>query len=86
MRNSAKATLNKYLNFAEGYVATRLSERPKGLNQRCPKDSTESARQYFAATVGSRTEGALQKAYLRESRVALDYLARHAELEMAAVD
>lgn len=50
------------------------------------KDSPASARQYFAATVGSSVDNALQDAYICEGRVALDYLLRHSELEVMAVD
>jgi succinate dehydrogenase/fumarate reductase flavoprotein subunit len=50
------------------------------------KDSPESARRYFAATVGSSVDSALQDAYICDGRVALDYLLRHSELEVVAVD
>lgn len=50
------------------------------------KDSPASARQYFAATVGSSVDNALQDAYICDGRVALDYLLRHSELEVMAVD
>ncbi|TKC86745.1 FAD-dependent oxidoreductase [Trinickia terrae] len=50
------------------------------------KDSFETARQYFAATVGSSVERSLQEAYIVQGRAALDYLLRHSELEVMAVD
>ena len=50
------------------------------------KDSFDKARKYFAATVGSSVERSLQEAYILQGRVALDYLLRHSELEVVAVD
>jgi len=50
------------------------------------KDSSDKARKYFAATVGSSVERSLQEAYILQGRVALDYLLRHSELEVVAVD
>ncbi|WP_081259511.1 FAD-dependent oxidoreductase [Burkholderia territorii] len=50
------------------------------------KDSAESARRYFDAAVGTIAGRDLQDAYIREGRVALDYLLRHSELEVVAVD
>jgi succinate dehydrogenase/fumarate reductase flavoprotein subunit len=50
------------------------------------KDSFEKARRYFAATVGNSVARSLQDAYIEQGRVALDYLLRHSELEVVAVD
>ncbi|MBB5423126.1 succinate dehydrogenase/fumarate reductase flavoprotein subunit [Paraburkholderia sp. JPY158] len=50
------------------------------------KDSFEKARRYFAATVGDTVGGSLQESYISQGRVALDYLLRHSELEVVAVD
>jgi succinate dehydrogenase/fumarate reductase flavoprotein subunit len=50
------------------------------------KDSFEKARRYFAATVGNSVARSLQDAYIEQGRVALDYLLRHSELEVMAVD
>ncbi len=50
------------------------------------KDSFEKARGYFAATVGNSVARSLQDAYIEQGRVALDYLLRHSELEVVAVD
>src|ERR1700688_496280 len=50
------------------------------------KDSTEKARRYLAATVGNKAPSELQDAYIEQGRVALDYLLRHSELEVMAVD
>jgi FAD binding domain len=50
------------------------------------KDSFEKARRYFAATVGTSVARSLQDAYIEQGRVALDYLLRHSELEVTAVD
>ena len=50
------------------------------------KDSFEKARRYFAATVGNSVSRSLQDAYIQQGRVALDYLLRHSELEVMAVD
>ena len=50
------------------------------------EDSFEKARRYFAATVGNTVARSLQDAYIEQGRVALDYLLRHSELEVLAVD
>ncbi|KWF68754.1 FAD-dependent oxidoreductase [Burkholderia pseudomultivorans] len=50
------------------------------------KDSAESARRYFDAAVGAVVGRDLQDAYIHEGRVALDYLLRHSELAVVAVD
>jgi succinate dehydrogenase/fumarate reductase flavoprotein subunit len=50
------------------------------------KDSFEKARRYFAATVGNSVPRRLQDAYIEQGRVALNYLLRHSELEVMAVD
>jgi succinate dehydrogenase/fumarate reductase flavoprotein subunit len=50
------------------------------------KDSPDKARQYFAATVGDTVDRSLQEAYISQGRVALDYMLRHSELEVAAVE
>jgi succinate dehydrogenase/fumarate reductase flavoprotein subunit len=50
------------------------------------KDSFDTARKYFAATVGSSVDRSLQEAYILQGRVALDYLLQHSELEVMAVD
>jgi succinate dehydrogenase/fumarate reductase flavoprotein subunit len=50
------------------------------------KDSFEKARRYFVATVGNSVARSLQDAYIEQGRVALDYLLRHSELEVVAVD
>jgi succinate dehydrogenase/fumarate reductase flavoprotein subunit len=50
------------------------------------KDSFERARRYFVATVGNSVARSLQDAYIEQGRVALDYLLRHSELEVVAVD
>ena len=50
------------------------------------KDSFEKARRYFAATVGNSVARSLQDTYIEQGRVALDYLLRHSELEVVAVD
>src|SRR5690348_16768678 len=50
------------------------------------EDSFDKARKYFAATVGSTVDRSLQDAYISQGRVALDYLVRHSELKVVAVD
>jgi succinate dehydrogenase/fumarate reductase flavoprotein subunit len=50
------------------------------------QDSFDKARKYFATTVGSSVERSLQDAYITQGRVALDYLLRHSELDVVAVD
>lgn len=50
------------------------------------KDSFEKASRYFAATVGNSVARSLQDAYIEQGRVALDYLLRHSQLEVVAVD
>ncbi|MFM0221944.1 FAD-binding protein [Paraburkholderia dipogonis] len=50
------------------------------------KDSFDKARKYFAATVGTRVDRSLQEAYISQGRVALDYLLRHSELEVMALE
>ena len=50
------------------------------------KDSLDNARKYFAATVGDSVDRTLQEAYISRGRVALDYLLKHSELEVVAVD
>ncbi|WP_321909661.1 FAD-dependent oxidoreductase [Paraburkholderia sp. J11-2] len=50
------------------------------------KDSFDKARRYFAATVGNSVGNPLQESYITQGRVALDYLVRHSELKVAAVD
>jgi hypothetical protein len=49
-------------------------------------DSSDKARKYFAATVGSTVDRPLQEAYISQGRVALDYLVQHSELKVVAVD
>jgi len=50
------------------------------------EDSFDKARRYFAATVGSSVARSLQDAYIEQGRVALDYLLRHSELRVVAVE
>ncbi|KXU88191.1 FAD-binding protein, partial [Caballeronia megalochromosomata] len=50
------------------------------------KDSVDKAQQYFAATVGDTVDRSLQEAYISQGRVALDYMLRNSELEVAAVE
>ncbi|EUC18661.1 FAD-binding protein [Paraburkholderia hospita] len=50
------------------------------------KDSFDKARKYFAATVGNSVDRTLQEAYISQGRVALDYMLKHSELEVVAVD
>ncbi|MFP3549977.1 FAD-binding protein [Paraburkholderia sp. SIMBA_049] len=50
------------------------------------KDSFDKARKYFAATVGNSVDRTLQDAYISQGRVALDYMLKHSELEVVAVD
>lgn len=50
------------------------------------KDSTEKARRYLAATVGNKAPAELQDAYVEQGRVALDFLLRHSDLEVIAVN
>jgi hypothetical protein len=50
------------------------------------EDSTEKARRYFSATVGNSAPADLQDAYVEQGRVALDYLLKHSDLEVAAVN
>src|SRR5882757_3782248 len=50
------------------------------------EDSSEKARRYFAATVGNKAPAELQDAYIEQGRVALDYLLKHSDLEVMAVD
>ncbi|MFM0336975.1 FAD-binding protein [Paraburkholderia fungorum] len=50
------------------------------------KDSFDKARKYFAATVGTSVDRSLQEAYISQGRVALDYLLRHSELEVMALE
>jgi hypothetical protein len=50
------------------------------------KDSTEKARRYLSATVGNAAPSELQDAYVEQGRVALDYLLKHSNLEVMAVN
>lgn len=50
------------------------------------KDSAENARRYLSATVGNAAPSALQDAYVEQGRVALDYLLKHSDLEVMAVN
>ena len=50
------------------------------------KDSTEKARRYLSATVGNAAPSELQDAYVEQGRIALDYLLKHSDLEVMAVD
>jgi hypothetical protein len=50
------------------------------------KDSTEKARRYLSAAVGNAAPSELQDAYVEQGRIALDYLLKHSDLEVMAVD
>ena len=49
-------------------------------------DSSERAGRYFAAKVGDSAPTALQQSFITKGRIALDYLVRHSELRVVAVD
>lgn len=49
-------------------------------------DSAERAGRYFAAKVGNSASPALQRAYIEQGRIALDYMLAHSALQVVAAD